>query len=581
MPGMMPQQGAPTPQAMVGPLSQMHMQQLMQLMLNPRPEGPPLYAVLSAITEKQKQAQAQASMQRQMAMAQGQQAAQQPPVAQQVLAQAQQMQAEEPVMAAYGGEMQGYAGGGAVAFAGGAGPQGLPQQNPEEDLSDDPGLPLRERMIRAEKRRALSRQQGVGRSFAERFPDPAQSTTDTGDEVTRMLGRAPAPVPMAMRDTRGVTPETVAAARNLGIGQPQQRQQRQEAAPTAAQAQPLIAAPADLPPEMQKIYADREAEMRRRLTRPESLVAAEQGLAALAKSNIEAQQAEAKTYGEEIRAARDAALARSQRDILSDPMSLLTLAGSIDTRRGRGIGSLAQGAAGLMGQREAAAEAARKEYALAQRDERSMQANLRQTQMLEAQRQVALEQGKLNEVNAINDKLAQLGMEREQFRLTRGDKAFEQGAKQRELAVLEAGLKLRQDESKRGPTPSFQDKLTNEVKDAWLKQNPGKTVADFYEWMKGAGRGVEGRERLDNLKLAAETLSKQLENPMLSKADKDSKSADLNRVQAEIMSLIGMGGISAEKLPQQAVSQLKEGVVTKFANGQQWTLRNGQPTQVK
>jgi hypothetical protein len=186
---------------------------------------------------------------------------------------------------------------------------------------------------------------------------------------------------------------------------------------------------------MQKIYADREAEMRRRLTRPESLVAAEQGLAALAKSNIEAQQAEAKTYGEEIRAARDAAMARSQRDILSDPMSLLALAGSIDTRRGRGIGSLAQGAAGLMGQREAAAESARKEYALAQRDERSMQANLRQTQMLEAQRQVALEQGKLNEVNAINDKLAQLGIEREQFRLNRGDKAFDQAI---ETGKLEA-----------------------------------------------------------------------------------------------------------------------------------------------
>jgi hypothetical protein len=46
-----------------------------------------------------------------------------------------------------------------------------------------------------------------------------------------------------------------------------------------------------------------------------------------------------------------------------------------------------------------------------------------------------------------------------------------------------------------------------------------------------------------------------------------------------------MGGTptSAEppRLPPQAVSQLKEGVVTKFANGQQWTLRNGQPTQVK
>jgi hypothetical protein len=374
---------------------------------------------------------------------------------------------------------------------------------------------------------------------------------------------------------------SAAAPRPPGATRPStaQGQNRPQAAP--APAQPLIAAPADLSPEMQKIYADREAEMRRRLTRPESLVAAEQGLAALAKSNIEAQQAEAKTYGEEIRAARDAAMAKAQRGFLDDPQALLSLAGSIDTRRGRGLGSLARGAAGIMGGKEAAAEAARKEFAQAQRDERSMQANLRQTQMLEAQRQVALEQGKLNEVNAINDKLAQLGIDREQFRLNRGDKAFEQGAKQRELAVLEAGLKLREDEAKRGPTPSFQDKLTNEVKDAWLKQNPGKTVADFYEWMRGAGKGVEGRERLDNLKLAAETLSKQLENPMLSKADKDSKSADLNRVQAEIMSLIGMGGISAEKLPQQAVSQLKEGVVTKFANGQQWTLRNGQPTQVK
>jgi hypothetical protein len=146
-----------------------------------------------------------------------------------------------------------------------------------------------------------------------------------------------------------------------------------------------------------------------------------------------------------------------------------------------------------MGQREAAAEAARKEYALAQRDERSMQTNLRQTQMLEAQRQVALEQGKLNEVNAINDKLAQLGMEREQFRLTRGDKAFEQGAKQRELAVLEAGLKLRQDESKRGPTPSFQDQMARSAIEDWLKKNPTKTYSDAIEWWRGKRAGEESR----------------------------------------------------------------------------------------
>jgi hypothetical protein len=244
---------------------------------------------------------------------------------------------------------------------------------------------------------------------------------------------------------------------------------------------------------MQKIYADREAEMRRRLTRPESLVAAEQGLAALAKSNIEAQQAEAKTYGEEIRAARDAAMAKAQRGFLDDPQALLSLAGSIDTRRGRGLGSLARGAAGIMGGKEAAAEAARKEFTQAQRDERSMQANLRQTQMLEAQRQVALEQGKLNEVNAINDKLAQLGMEREQFRLTRGDKAFEQGAKQRELAVLEAGLKLRENEAKRGPVPSFQDQMARSAIEDWLKKNPTKTYSDAIEWWRGKGAGEERR----------------------------------------------------------------------------------------
>jgi hypothetical protein len=607
---------------MVGPLSQMHLQQLMQLMLNPRPEGPPLYAVLSAITEKQKQAQAQASMQRQMAMAQGQQAAQQPPIAQQVLAQAQQMQPEEPVMAAYGGEMQGYAGGGAVAFnrgggvqhfSGGSNQDGV-QSSPasrflsnlmgdvRESLSGDPEADKLRQQIRAQFSREAGLL-GVFRSQSDQERQRAQEImrllpTMDKEQMRHILGQTQRTVDPAAYQEFGpgerveqlasaasapLSPATppAAAPRPPGATRPStaQGQNRPQAAP--APAQPLIAAPADLSPEMQKIYADREAEMRRRLTRPESLVAAEQGLTALAKSNIEAQQAEAKTYGEEIRAARDAAMAKAQRGFLDDPQALLSLAGSIDTRRGRGLGSLARGAAGIMGGKEAAAEAARKEFAQAQRDERSMQANLRQTQMLEAQRQVALEQGKLNEVNAINDKLAQLGIEREQFRLNRGDKAFEQGAKQRELAVLEAGLKLREDEAKRGPVLSFQDQLTRDAVEAYLKQNPGKTKADALEWMRGAGKGVEGRERLNNLKLAAETLSKQLENPMLSKADKDSKSADLNRVQAEIMSLIGMGGISAEKLPQQAVSQLKEGVVTKFANGQQWTLRNGQPTQVK
>lgn len=38
---------------------------------------------------------------------------------------------------------------------------------------------------------------------------------------------------------------------------------------------------------------------------------------------------------------------------------------------------------------------------------------------------------------------------------------------------------------------------------------------------------------------------------------------------------------SASSLPPQAVAKLREGVQTRFGNGQIWTLRNGQPVQVK
>jgi hypothetical protein len=336
-----------------------------------------------------------------------------------------------------------------------------------------------------------------------------------------------------------------------------------------------------LSPEEARLFEERKAALEARKRLPPELLEGRTGLAKLMQENLAAQRAEAKTFGDEARAARDAAIARSQRSLLDDPQALLAMAGAIDTRRGRSIGSLAQGAAGVLGQRQAAAEAARKEYATSQQTERMLQANIRQGNMLEAQRVQALLEGDYNRANQIDDAINQNAAERAKLERSVQDKAFDQGVKQRELAVQEGGLKLREREAAKGPVPSFQDQLTRDAVEAYLKQNPGKTKADALEWLRGAGKGVEGRERLGNLKLAAETLSKQLENPMLSKADKDSKSADLDRVQAEIMSLIGMGGTSAEKLPQQAVSQLKEGVVTKFANGQQWTLRNGQPTQVK
>jgi hypothetical protein len=36
--------------------------------------------------------------------------------------------------------------------------------------------------------------------------------------------------------------------------------------------------------------------------------------------------------------------------------------------------------------------------------------------------------------------------------------------------------------------PSFQDQLTERAVESYLKQNPGKTMADAFEWLRGAGR---------------------------------------------------------------------------------------------
>jgi hypothetical protein len=254
MPGMMPKPGAATPSAMVGPLSQMHLQQLTQMMLNPRPEGPPLYAVLSAITEKQKQAQAQASMQRQMAMAQGQQAAQQPPVAQEVLAQAQQMQQVEqpPVMAAYGGEMQGYASGGAVAFGGGGNPEieqilkkSPMMRTPEENEK------LRAAGIGLERRQPAPEGSGVdrvNRYLRGIFGDPSPLSYSSGiDEVLAAeKGRKPTAMTsqqmeMATQSAPVAAPRPPGATRpGTGIAQGQNRpQNRPPAAPAAALGQGL------------------------------------------------------------------------------------------------------------------------------------------------------------------------------------------------------------------------------------------------------------------------------------------------------------------------------------------------------
>ena len=144
------------------------------------------------------------------------------------------------------------------------------------------------------------------------------------------------------------------------------------------------------------------------------------------QKNLAEERAEAETFGKEALAARDAALARAQRDVFSDPMALLGLAGTIDTRKGQGMGSFARGLSGIMGQREAAAEAARKEYATAQGTMRVLQANIRRGSMLEAQRVQAMNEQDYTRVSQLDDAIAQNAAERAKLEREVQNKAFEQ-----------------------------------------------------------------------------------------------------------------------------------------------------------
>lgn len=428
MPGMMPKPAAATPAAEINQYQGMQLPQLIAL-FQQRPSGP----LLGLITKQTQELQLQKAQANQAAMAQ---AAGQGGATVKDMAIGNALQAIQPSNA--GGEMQGYSGGGAVAFAEGTGPQGLPQENLEEDLSDDPSLPLRERMARAQKRMALSRQQGVGRSFAERFPAPVESTTDTGDELSRMLARAPAPVPVMSPEAQALMsrqgPRGIMASPRTAVRPQQSQPQRQQ----AAQASTGIAIPqTGMTPEERQFYEAQRAALEGRKARPESLTRAEQGLADLARAQIEAQQRESEEFRREAMERRDAALARSQRNFWENPQALLALAGGIDTRRGQGAGSLARGLASIMGQQEGMAEAARKEYAQAQQMQRTLDAAVRNTQMLEAQRQVALANNEYGRVNELDDKILQSRGAEAAAKRAIADKEFSQGLDLRKTAATE------------------------------------------------------------------------------------------------------------------------------------------------
>ena len=575
MPGMMPQQGAATPAAMVGPLTQMHMQQLVQLMLNPRPDGPPLYAVISALAEKQKAAKAAQAAQGQQVMAQNQQMQQQPPVAAQIMQSAEQM--PEPVMAAYGGLMQGYAGGGAVAFSKGGDPEEEKLRQQLRDMFGSAASPLNILGPRADQER--QRAQDIIRMLpsmdkeqmrnilgqTQRMVDPAAYQEFGPGE--RMEQLAP---PVNVPSGRGMSAESVTpqatrqaapqpSATTFDIFSPSQadklrawanrpdtpENERQDILrrlasmegqrPAPAGVASLARPQATLTPEEEQSFANRASTLRSRQGLPEDVLAGRQGIATLAAENLAAQRAEREQLAREAKEQRDAALARSQRGIMNDPMSLLALAGSIDTRRGQGVGSLARGAAGLLGKREEQAEAARKEFALAQRDQRMLQANERQANMLEMQRQQAIRENDFTRVSQIEDQLAALEVQKSQLLRSRQEHAEKMTLDERRVGAAEL------DAAGRAGRETALDLFLRDP-------NKAKEWLTMQAQAQAAGRppqtGVD-RQDLAELKTLQANLQKQVENILLPKPQRDAAATQLNQVNARIAQMAGLDGATA------------------------------------
>lgn len=206
-PGQAPMMTAPQqPQSrgvappIVGPLTQLHLDQLTQLMLNPRPYGPPLYAVLTAINEKQKQAQEQAAVQRQMAMS----SAPQGTVKDAVVAQAINAPRYNT------GGIVALQSGGALGFqTAGVVPPGL--LNPD---IDEEGLPRgkdeREQIIQYNERlKAAYQQQLQAQSRQQQAASARTSTPSQEDIAGRMAARRQQEQFYKPRDPNAYTPEMV------------------------------------------------------------------------------------------------------------------------------------------------------------------------------------------------------------------------------------------------------------------------------------------------------------------------------------------------------------------------------------
>ena len=450
-----------------------------------------------------------------------------------------------------------FSGGGAVAFEDGG---------QTEDFSDDPSLPLMERLRRSQKRAELSRQQGIGRSFAERFPREAEvPAADTGDESERMLRRAPARQPL-------FSPEAIALMRRQGprgiasVGQPAtpvagrtaQRTQPQATAPVGI-ASPVEATGSSKPDALSSIEAEGIAGIKalQDIIRQQGTV--DPRLAELREAAYKSSQDIAARRERDRQAALEAA--QSQYGDISD-----LIIGAAGGAKGKTFGEVLSGAVGGAG---AARTAKRAEFQKAQESARQEQNAIDQLNQALADKRVADMTGDVNQRRQADIKVAEAQLKVTELRTgIQKERALEADrGEQRQISREQIQSQERIARENRAATaalrnlPTSEQQMAKSVMDDYMAKNPGKTLSDawnFYRGFEQRSEGVRERNEIARQNLLAKDQGYQIASMRYNNATDPVKKAQAAAVMREIERRNGI--VTEDEQTTSAATQLPAGV---------------------
>lgn len=509
MPGMQQQQG---PQRDVPSIVKQLQQSLnpaqlqalvQQSKAKPTPDG---YAALAALFSALKRQQLAQAAQGANAQQQAQQ--QQGTVADQILQMAQQQQ---PVMAAHGGMMRGYSGGGIVAFSNGGGATSYPVEDQPWWKSLPADALLRRTM---EAYRKLREPEEGPRKWEE-------AVAEEPDLLGETLVPPPEEVDVGQAPRTTVPGKTGDPDVDIGpkVGLPAAAQLAGQAARAKTPPTPATPPAGQKPPARPGIASLVEDEIRRRegtRTLPPELVAAQERLAKAAERDVQLRNEEMRAARTSAERARDEAMQRASGMGAEGYFKLAAFLGG--AKKGEVVKKLGEGLGEEQARQRLGREAASKAFAEFEKTERQANELTRRIENQELQRQVAVEQGKFDRAMAIDKEIANLRFDLDKTLQDRADKAEELRLKgiTAEAAKTTAGRETEAQQRER-----------------LLRTDP-LAFAQLY--------GKQDKSyAFDALKKQADLVIEANKDPLLDKSIKDKNNARLEQIYQALASLSGVG----------------------------------------